>query len=150
MDGNWIIILTAIAAGGFVLRSVFRRLRSYRCYLARELDQRGCTFIASKPAASFDTGPFPAVEVKMGRPQLKTPFGSGTFTAYRIVTYCDSGGTEHKAWAKIEFEMFRLRKIVWNGLRGKTKKKDFAAINNGFPLRRGWQVAKTSQTGVAD
>ena len=75
-------------------RAMYRRFRSYRIFLEPELQERGCTYVSSRPAPFLNWGPFAKLDVKVGGVQFKTPFGNGRFTAIRIVTLLDKEGKE--------------------------------------------------------
>jgi hypothetical protein len=61
----------------------------------------------------FKVGPFPKFEVEAGRPQSRFAGIRGEYDEYRIVTVQDSNGQIIEMWARLEFELFRLRRIRW-------------------------------------
>jgi hypothetical protein len=61
----------------------------------------------------FKVGPFPKFEIEVGRPQSRVGGIRGEYDEYRIVTVRESEGNIHELWAKLEFELFRIRQIKW-------------------------------------
>jgi hypothetical protein len=113
---NWWIIAIISAAAGIIIavfRKVLRRRKTYREHLEPELSHLGLQFLDSRTPGWFDTGPFPRVEVRAGRPQTETPAGRGEYTEYRIVRLQNPSGQVHESWAKLIFEVFASKSIEW-------------------------------------
>lgn len=109
------------------LNRVFkRRGRDYGEIIEPMLNSRDLRFISSTTAKLFHTGPFPKVEFSIGRPQTRTPVGSGEYVEYRIVTFTDRLGNEHKAWVKLDFEMFGFSGAEW-----RPNLREFGASDDG-------------------
>jgi len=77
------------------------------------------TFVAARWPGRFKVGPFPKFEVEVGCPQSRVGGIRGEYDEYRIVTVKDSQGKIHELWAKLEFELFRLRRIRWRAKNAK-------------------------------
>ena len=105
-------ILLALVLWAAVL--LHRRRNTYAKHLIPALRAKGLEFVSSTARPVFDTGPFARVEFEIGRPQFHVLGIRGQYVQYRVVEFRDPGGSKHKAWAKLEFEMFRLRRIEWH------------------------------------
>ncbi len=70
-------------------------------------------FVSARWPGRFKVGPFPKFEIEVGRPQSRVGGIRGEYDEYRIVTAQDSQGNLHELWAKLEFEVFNLRRIRW-------------------------------------
>lgn len=104
------------AVGGLAVYLViaFRRHgRDHRKDLEPILAAHGLAFVSARWPGMFKVGPFPKFEVEVGRPRSRVAGISGEYDEYRIVTVQDSQGSIHELWAKLEFELFRLRQIRW-------------------------------------
>ena len=104
------ILLALVLWAAVLLR---RRRNTYAKHLIPALRAKGLEFVSSTARPVFDTGPFPLVGLEIGRPQLNVLGIRGQYVQYRIVEFRDPSSAKHKAWAKLEFEMFRLRRIEW-------------------------------------
>jgi len=114
-----------IGIGFFLLLGAFiqffvqwrRHHRDFTKELEPVLRSVGLRFVSATWPGWFKVGPFPKLEVELGRPQSRVGGIHGEYAEYRIVTFRDSEGQTHEIWAKIEFEMFRLRRIRWDATR---------------------------------
>ena len=106
------ILVVAGCAVQFVV-SYRRHRRDHRQDLEPMLKSHGFTFISAKWPGLFKVGPFPKVEVEVGRPQSRFGGIRGEYDEYRVVTVKDSQGNRFEIWARLEFELFRLRHIRW-------------------------------------
>ena len=106
------ILVVAGCAVQFVV-SYRRHRRDHRQDLEPMLKSHGLTFISAKWPGLFKVGPFPKVEVEVGRPQSRFGGIRGEYDEYRVVTVKDSQGNRFEIWARLEFELFRLRRIRW-------------------------------------
>lgn len=108
-------IVILVAAGiSFYFLIIFRRhQKDYREHLQPILKTHGLRFVAARWPGFFKLGPFPKLEVEKGRSQSRIFGIRGEFDELRIVTFKDSGGQSYEAWANVEFELFRLRRIRW-------------------------------------
>lgn len=106
------ILVLAGCAVQFVV-SYRRHRRDHRQDLEPMLKSHGLTFISAKWPGLFKVGPFPKVEVEVGRPQSRFGGIRGEYDEYRVVTVKDSQGNRFEIWARLEFELFRLRRIRW-------------------------------------
>ena len=106
------ILVVAGCAVQFVV-SYRRHRRDHRQDLEPMLKSHGLTFISAKWPGLFKVGPFPKVEVEIGRPQSRFGGIRGEYDEYRVVTVKDSQGNRFEIWARLEFELFRLRRIRW-------------------------------------
>ena len=104
-----------------------RHERDHRKDLEPILKAHGLTFVSSRWPGRFKVGPFPKFEIEVGRPQSRVGGIRGEYDEYRIVTVQDSQGKIHELWAKLEIEVFRLRRIRWcaeNGMNLPTQAKE--------------------------
>ena len=90
-----------------------RHRRDHRKELEPILKTHGFAFVSARWPGRFKVGPFPKFEIEVGRPQSRIGGIRGEYDEYRIVTFQDSKGNNHELWAKLEFELFRLRRIRW-------------------------------------
>lgn len=90
-----------------------RHRRDHRRDLEPILAKHGLRFVSARWPGMFKVGPFPKVEIEIGRPQSRAGGIRGEYDTYRIVTVQDSKRNIHEVWAKLEFELFRLRNIKW-------------------------------------
>ncbi len=90
-----------------------RHRRNHRKDLEPILAKHGLTFVSARWPGMFKVGPFPKVEIEVGRPQSRVGGIRGEYDTYRIVTVQDSNRNIHELWVKLEFELFRLRRIRW-------------------------------------
>ena len=95
-----------------------RHERGHRKDLEPILKAHGLTFVSSRWPGRLKVGPFPKFEIKVGRPQSRVGGIRGEYDEYRIVTVQDSQGKIHELWAKLEIEVFRLRRIWWRAENG--------------------------------
>jgi hypothetical protein len=96
-----------------------RHRHDHRKDLEPILKAHGLTFVSARWPGRFKVGPFPKFEIEVGRPQSRVGGIRGEYDEYRIVTVQDSQGKIHEHWAKLEFEVFRLRRIRWRAENGK-------------------------------
>ena len=106
------ILVVAGCAVQFVV-SYRRHRRDHRQDLEPMLKSHGLTFISAKWPGLFKVGPFPKVQVEVGRPKSRFVGIRGEYDEYRVVTVKDSQGNRFEIWARLEFELFRLRRIRW-------------------------------------
>ena len=90
-----------------------RHRRDHRKELEPILKAHGFAFVSARWPGRFNVGPFPKFEIEVGRPQSRIGGIRGEYDEYRIVTFQDSKGKNHELWAKLEFELFHLRRISW-------------------------------------
>ena len=109
--GIGLLVLAGCAVQFMV--SYRRHRRDHRQDLEPILNSHGLTFISAKWPGLFKVGPFPKVEVEVGRPQSRFGGIRGEYDEYRVVTVKDSQGNRFEIWARLEFEVFRLRRIRW-------------------------------------
>ena len=105
-----------LVAGGLAVQLFIthrRHMRDHRKNLEPILKTYGLTFVSASWPGRFKVGPFPKFEIEVGLPQSRVGGIRGEYDEYRIVTVQDSQGKIHELWAKLEFELFRLRKIKW-------------------------------------
>ena len=108
-----IAILVMVGCAFQFVVSYRRHRRDHRQDLEPILNSHGLTFISAKWPGLFKVGPFPKVEVEVGRPQSRFGGIRGEYDEYRVVTVKDSQGNRFEIWARLEFELFRLRRIRW-------------------------------------
>ena len=117
MDAGLLYVgIGLLVVAGLTVQFVITRRRHGRDHqrdLKPVLKSHDLTFVSAKWPGSFKVGPFPKVEVEVGRPQSRVGGISGEYDEYRIVNVRDSDGNTHQLWAKLEFELFRLRRIRW-------------------------------------
>lgn len=122
MNPTWVYIGVGILAALALTVQFFilwrRHQKDYRGHLEPILESHGLRFVASRWPGFFRVGPFPKFEVEVGRPQSRVAGMSGEFTEYRIVTARDGEGRTYEVWAKLEFELFRLRSVQWRAADG--------------------------------
>ena len=106
-------VLVASGLAVQVLITHHRHRRDHCKDLEPILKTHELTFVAARWPGRFKVGPFPKFEVEVGRPQSRVGGIRGEYDEYRIVTVKDSQGKIHELWAKLEFELFRLRRIRW-------------------------------------
>ena len=106
-------ILVVIGLAFYFLITWRRHQKDFREHLEPILKSYGLRFVAARWTGFFKVGPFPKLEIEVGRPQSRVGGIRGEFSEYRIVTFQDSEGRTHEVWANLEFEMFRLRSIRW-------------------------------------
>jgi hypothetical protein len=104
-----------IAASPLVYAAIsYRRAkRDYRRYLEPPLRNCGVEYVSAVSPGLFKTGPFPKIEVEVGRPLSNFLGLRGEYCEYRIVKVRDTEGNLHEIWAVIEFEVFKLRRVRW-------------------------------------
>ncbi len=105
-----------LVVGGLAVQFVIarrRHRRDHRDDIEPILAVHGLTFVSVRWPGMFKVGPFPNVEIEVGRPQSRAGGIRGEYDEYRIVTVHDSQGKIHELWAKLEFELFRLQRIRW-------------------------------------
>jgi hypothetical protein len=90
-----------------------RHGRDHRKDLEPILKAHGLTFVSSRWPGRLKVGPFPKFEIEVDRPQSRVGGIRSEYDEYRIVTVQDSQGKIHELWAKLEIEVFRLRRIRW-------------------------------------
>ena len=101
---------------GFAIQLVIRNRRhgrDHRKDLEPVLARHALAFVSAKWPGRFKVGPFPKFEIELGRPQSRAGGIRGEYDEYRLVTAKDSKGNTHELWARLEFELFRLRRIRW-------------------------------------
>jgi len=114
-----VVIYTAVGllvAVGIAVQLVINRRRhgrDHREQLEPILAEHGLTFISARWPGFFKVGPFPKIEVEVGRPQTRVMGVRGEYDDYRIVMCTDAAGNTHELWAKLEFEAFNLCRIRW-------------------------------------
>ncbi len=117
MDGVLLYVgIALLVVAGLTVQFVITRRRhgrDHRRALEPVLKSHGLTFVSANWPGSLKVGPFPKVEVEVCRPQSRVGGISGEYDEYRIVNVRDSDGNTHQLWAKLEFELFRLRRIRW-------------------------------------
>ncbi len=106
-------VLVASGLAAQVLITHRRHRRDHRKDFEPILNTHGLTFVSARWPGRFNVGPFPKIEIEIGRPQSRIGGIRGEYDEYRIVTVQDSKGKNHELWAKLEFELFRLRRISW-------------------------------------
>ena len=109
--GIGVLVLGGIAVQIVVTRR--RHRRDHRKDVESILAAHGLTFVSAKWPGMFNVGPFPKFGVEVGRPQSRVGGIRGEYDEYRIVTARDSEGNTHELWAKLEYELFRIRQIKW-------------------------------------
>ncbi|MBT8364683.1 MAG: hypothetical protein KJP23_08250 [Deltaproteobacteria bacterium] len=109
--GIGLLVLGGLAVQFTVTRR--RHRRDHRKDLEPILAKHGLTFVSARWPGIFKVGPFPRVEIEIGRPQSRVGGIRGEYDAYRIVTVHDAKRNNYKLWAKLEFELFGLRRIRW-------------------------------------
>jgi hypothetical protein len=112
-----IAVFVALAvAGGFILMAfvaIRRRRRDLRPYLEPALRACGVEFLSARAAPPFHTGPFPKIDVEVGRPISNVGGVSGEYWEYKIVKIRLADGSIREVWACVEFEVFRFRRTRW-------------------------------------
>lgn len=112
---NSLVALAIILGLAFpFIRWIKRRSKSYEEILRPQIEEAGLTFVRSIRPSLGQHDPFPKFQLEFGRPYSNTPIGRGEYTVRRIVTVIDTSGYESEMWAKLEFELFRLRRVVWS------------------------------------
>jgi hypothetical protein len=106
-----VLVLGGVVA--LVLIAYRRNRRDYREHLEPVLTAQGYRFLSAKRPGLFNVGPFPKIEFKIGRPTSDVLGVSGEHNEYRVVKFRDAEGTVYELWAKLEFELFHLRRIRW-------------------------------------
>jgi len=106
-----ILVLGGILAS--VLIGCRRHCRDYHEHLEPVLSAQGYRFLSAKWPGLFNVGPFPKIEFKVGRPTSDVLGVSGEHNEYRVVKFQGAEGTVYELWAKLEFELFHLRRIRW-------------------------------------
>ena len=112
-----------LVAGGLAVQLLIthrRHRRDHRKDLEPILKTHGLTFVSASWPGSFKVGPFPKCEIEVGPPQSRVGGTRGEYDEYRIVTVQDSQGKIHELWAKLEIEVFRLRRIRWRAENAKS------------------------------
>lgn len=109
--GIGLLVLGGLAVQFTVARR--RQRRDYRKDLEPILVKHELTFVSARWPGMFKVGPFPKIEIEIGRPQSRAGGIRGEYDVYRIVTVQDAKRNIHKLWAKLEFELFGLRRISW-------------------------------------
>ena len=110
-----------LAASGLAVQLLItyrRHRRDHRKDLEPILKAHGLAFMSARWPGRFNVGPFPKFEIEVGRPQSRVGGIRGEYDEYRIVTVQDSKGKIHELWAKLEFELFHLRRISWRAADG--------------------------------
>ena len=105
-----------LVIGGLAFQLVITRRRhgrDHRKDLEPILAAHGLAFVSARWPGRLKVGPFPKFEIEVGRPQSRAGGIRGEYDEYRIVRVQDLQGDSHELWAKIEFELFRLRRIRW-------------------------------------
>ncbi len=102
---------------GFLLYFLAKRLLYSPQRLERkikeELNKKALELVEIKTPKLFDTGPFPAMEVRITFIQSRALGVHGETIKYRIVTYKNKRGVVKESWVKIEFTVFQVSKITW-------------------------------------
>lgn len=109
--GIGVLVAVCIAIQLFIKRR--RHGRDHRTHLEPILATHGLTFVSARWPGMFKVGPFPKLEIEVGRPRSRVGGIRGEYDEFRIVTVQDAQGNIHELWAKLEFELFRLRRIMW-------------------------------------
>jgi hypothetical protein len=109
--GMGVLVLSGLAVHIVITRR--RHSRDHRKDVESILAAHGLPFVSAKWPGMFNVGPFPKFEIEAGRPQSRIGGIRGEYDEYRIVTVQDSQGNTHELWAKLEFELFRIRQIKW-------------------------------------
>ena len=112
---NFVVIAVLVLVGlavTFVVSSG-RHKRDLTQYLEPPLRECGVTFISAVYPGLFKVGPFPKIEIEVGRPQTSIAGTRGEYDEYRIVSFKDSEGRVYQLWAIVEFEMFQFRRVRW-------------------------------------
>ena len=105
-----VLVLSALISL-FVARR--RHSRDYREHLEPVLHGLGLRFVSSVHPGMYRVGPFPKTEWVFGRPQSHVFGIRGEYSEYRIVSFEDPKGRLHQIWAKVQFELFRFRRVRW-------------------------------------
>jgi hypothetical protein len=125
-----IALLVAIGLAVPILMARHRHRRDYREDLEPILETHGLTFVSARWPGLFRVGPFPKIEIQDGRLQSRVGGIRGEYDEHRIVTVEDSRGREYELWAKLEFELFRLRRIRWRAEKELDFPPQFRALLN--------------------
>ena len=114
--GIGVLVLSGLAIQLMVRNR--RHGRDHREDLEPILARHELTFVSARWPGRFKVGPFPKFEIEAGRPRSRAGGIRGEYDEYRIVTVKDSKGNTHELWARLEFELFRLRRIRWRAENG--------------------------------
>jgi hypothetical protein len=109
--GIGVLVIGGLAVQFLVTRR--RHNRDHRQEFESILAAHGLTYVSARWPGMFNVGPFPKFEIEVGRPQSRFGGIRGEYDEYRIVTVRDSEGHIHNLWAKLEFELFRIKQIKW-------------------------------------
>jgi hypothetical protein len=109
-------ILVVIGLAFYFVITWRRHQKDFRGHLEPILKSYGLRFVAARWPGFFKVGPFPKLEIEVGRPQSRVGGIRGEFSEYRIVTFQDSEDQTHEVWANLEYEMFRLCSIRWRAV----------------------------------
>jgi hypothetical protein len=109
--GIGLLVVSGLAVQLVITRR--RHGRDHRKDVESILAAHGITFVSARWPGMFNVGPFPKFEIEVGRPQSRVGGIRGEYDEYRFVTVRDSEGNIHELWAKLEFELFRIRQIKW-------------------------------------
>lgn len=108
------ILLAVICVTIQIYRPLARRRKNYEELLTKLLDEQRGKFISSMTPPLFDVGPFPKISVKLHKKFSRTPIGSGEYSVYRIVRFCDQSGEEKESWVKLDFVWFKFTSATWS------------------------------------
>jgi hypothetical protein len=115
-DSAWYIGIGLLVVSGLVVHLVITRRRhgrDHRKDVESILASHGLIFVSARWPGMFKVGPFPKFEIEVGHLQSRVGGIRGEYDEYRIVIVQDSEGNTHELWAKLEFELFRIRQIKW-------------------------------------
>jgi hypothetical protein len=115
---------TALLIGAFIVVGVVsafvmfvisrrRHKRDLREFLEPDLQKCGVSYVSSCYPGLFEVGPFPNIEFERGRPQSNVGGIRGEYSEYRTVKIRDAQGGIYQLWAKVEFEVFKFRRVRW-------------------------------------
>lgn len=128
----WLLAGGVILAA--VLQSLLRHRQTYQSHLEPDLARRRFTLISVRVPGLLKRGPFPWLQFVPERRSINILGVSGQYEAYQAVTFRDSDGHTHEAWAMLVFQAFSLAWITWKpsleeftGPLGGTRDQDRAA-----------------------
>jgi len=111
-----IVVVIVFGIAGELRTRRKRRSRDYREFIEPPLATRGMKVVSIERPAYGDDSPFPAWEVEFGRPQTRVGGTRGEYDEDRVVAFVSADGDAGRVWARIQFEVFRFRRIRWRAL----------------------------------